>query len=64
MCNIYHGISLNLVNEIFSLRHQNQYNLRNWSEQSFNHGSESVRCLGPKVCEIIPAHIKESNTDK
>ena len=43
MCKIYHGISLSIMNEVFTLRHKNlrnnQYNLRNWSEQSFNLGS-------------------------
>ena len=28
---IYHGISQLSLNETFTLRHQNQYNLRNWT---------------------------------
>ena len=31
MYKIYHGISPTIMNEIFTLRHQNQYNLRNWT---------------------------------
>ena len=37
---IYHCISPTIMNEIFTLRHQNQYNLRNWTDFD---GSESVR---------------------
>ena len=48
MCKIYHGISPTIMNEIFVLRHQNQFNLRNWTYfdalkvRNVNHGSESV----------------------
>ena len=31
MYKIYHGISPIIMNEIMTLRHQNQYNLRNWT---------------------------------
>ena len=63
MYKIYHGISPTIMNEIFTLRHQNQYNLRNWTEfdvpkvRIVNHCSEGVRYLGPKIWEIIPTHI-------
>ena len=52
---MYHGISPTIMNEIFTLRHQNQYNLRNWTYfdapkvRTVNHGSESVRYLGSKI---------------
>ena len=52
------------MNEIFTLRHQNQYNLRNWTYfdvpkvRTFNHGSESVRYLSPKIWEVIPTYIR------
>ena len=48
MYKIYHGISPTIMNEIFALRHQNQFNLRNWTYfdapkvRNVNHGSESV----------------------
>ena len=64
MYKIYHGISPITMNEIFTLRHQNQYNLRNETYfdvpkvRTVNHGSESVRYLGPKIWEIIPTRIK------
>ena len=56
------------MNEIFTIRHQNQYNLRNWTYFDFpkvttvNHSSESVRYLGSKIWEIIPAYMKELDT--
>ena len=68
MYKIYHGISPTIMNEIFTLRHQNQYNLRNWTyfdapkTRNVNHGSESVRDLGSKICETKPAYTKELDT--
>ena len=68
MYKIYHGISPTIMNEIFTLRHQNQYNLRNWTYfdvpkvGAVNHGTESVRYLGSKIWEIIPACIKGLDT--
>ena len=66
MYEIYHGISSAIMNEIFTRRHQNQYNLRNWTyfdvskvKIVVNHGSESVRYLSPKIWEVIATHIKE-----
>ena len=68
MYKIYHGISPTIMNEIFTLRHQNQYNLRNWTYfdapkvRIVNHGFESVRYLGSKIWEIIPTYTKELDT--
>ena len=68
MYKIYHGISPTIMNEIFALRHQNEYNIRNWTYfdtpkvRTVNHGSESVRYLGPKIWEMIPAYTKELGT--
>ena len=56
------------MNEIFTLRHQNEYNLRSWTYfdapkvRIVNHGSESVRYFGSKIWEIIPAYTKELDT--
>ena len=67
MYKIYHGISQTIINEIFTLRHQKQYNLI-WTYfdaakvRSVNLGSESVRYLGSKIWEIIPAYTKELDT--
>ena len=55
ICEIYHDISPTIMNKIFILRHQNQYNLRNWTYfdapkvRTVNHGSESVRYLRSKI---------------
>ena len=56
------------MNEIFTLRHQNQCNRRNCTDfdvlevRTVNHGSESVRYLSPRIWEIILTHIKEIDT--
>ena len=56
------------MNEILTLRHQNQYNLRNWTYfdapkvRTINNGSESVRYLGSKISKIIATHTKELDT--
>ena len=71
MYKMYHDISPTIMNEIFILKHQNHYNLRNWTDfkaqkvRTVNHGSKRVRYLGPKICKIIPTHTKELvTTDK
>ena len=68
MCKIYHGISPTIMNEIFTLRHQNQQNVKNWTYfdirkvRTVNHGSESVRYLASKIWEITPTHTKGLDT--
>ena len=68
MYKIYHRVPPTIMNEIFTIRHQNQYNLRNWTYfdvpkvTTVNHSSESVRYLGSKIWEIIPAYMKELDT--
>ena len=68
MYKIYHGISPTIMNEILTLRYQNQYNLRNWTyfdapkNGTVNHGSESVKHLSSKIWEIIPTHAKVLDT--
>ena len=65
---ICHDILPTIMNEIFTLRHQHKYNLKNWTYldvpkvRTVNHGSESVRYLGPKIWEIIPTHKKKFDT--
>ena len=60
MYEIYHFISPTIMNEIFTLRYQNQNNLRNWTDFDLpkvktivNHASESVKYFGPKIWEVI-----------
>ena len=56
-----------IVTEIFPLKPQHQYNLRSWSDfalpivRTVNYGIESIKYLGPKVWESIPANIKEKD---
>ena len=57
-----------IVAEIFTLRPQDQYNLRSWSDftlsivRTINYGTESIRYLGSKIWESIPANIKGVDT--
>ena len=57
-----------IVTEIFPLRPQGQYNLRSWSDftlpivRTVNYGIESIRYLGPKIWESIPAKTEEVDT--
>ena len=50
-----------IVTEAFLLKPQGQYNLRGWSNftlpivRTVNYGIESIRYLGPKIWESIPA---------
>ena len=68
MCKIYHGISPTIMNEIFTVRNRNHYNVPDWTYfdvtkvRTVNHGSVSIRYLGSKIWKIIPAHAKELYT--
>ena len=68
MYRIYNGMALEIVTEIFPLRSQGKYNLRNWSDftlpivKTINYGIESIRYLRPKIWESISANIKEVDT--
>ena len=52
---VYHGISPTIINEIFTLRLHNPYNLRNWTDldvpkvRTINHSPESVTYLISKI---------------
>ena len=69
MYKIYYGIAPTIMDEIFTLNNQDQYNLGNQADfdvpkvRSVHHGSESVKYLGPKIQEIIPTYIKELFTN-
>ena len=68
MYRIYNGMAPETVTKIFPLRPQGQYNLRSWSDftlpivRTVNYEIESIRYLGPKIWERIPANIKEVGT--
>ena len=58
------GLSLPLMNNIFKLKVENPYNLRQVSEfsrpiiKSVYHGTESISYLGPKKWDIVPEKLK------
>ena len=68
MYRTYYGMAPEIMTEIFLLRPQDQYNLRRWSDftlpivRTVNYGLESIRYMGPKIWESIPANIKEVDT--
>ena len=55
MHKIDYGIASTVMDELFTLTNQDRYNLRNHAYfgipkvRSVNHGSESVRYLGPMI---------------
>ena len=68
MYRIYNGMAPDIVTEFFPLRPQGRYNLWSWSDftlpfvRTVNYGIKSIRYLGPKIWENIPANIKEVDT--
>ena len=67
MFQIKHRHSPKIVSDIFTQTTQH-YNFRQnrdfriRSVKSVYHGSESISYLGPKIWEIVPAKIKETNS--
>ena len=64
---VKHGQSPEIVSDIFTqitqhynFRQNRDFRLR--SVKSVYHGSESISYLGPKIWEIVPAKIKETNS--
>ena len=68
MFKFYNGLSPPLMNNIFKLREENPYNLRHLSEfsrpmiNSVYHGTESISFLGPKIWDIPPEKLKNTET--
>ena len=66
----HHGISPEILTDLFPLRQADQYNLRNRSQfiipnvKTLNHGSESLRYLGLKLWQTIPSYLKEIDSLK
>ena len=64
MFRFYKGLSLPLMNNIFKLKLENPYNLRQVSEfsrpmvKSVYHGTGSISYLGPKIWVILPDKLK------
>ena len=67
---IYNVMGPEIMTEILPLRTRGQYNLRSWSDftlpivRTVNYGIESIRYLGHKIWEIIPANIREVDTTR
>ena len=67
MFQIKHGQSPEIVSDIFTqiTQHYNFRQNRDYripSVKSVYHGSESISYLGPKICEIVLAKIKETDS--
>ena len=64
MFRFYNGLSPLLMNNIFKLKAEKSYNLRQVSEFSrlmvkcVYHGTESISYLGPKILDILPEKLK------
>ena len=65
MFRFYNGLSPPLISNIFKLKTENSYNLRQVSEfsrptvKSVYHGTESISYLGPKIWDIPPEKLKK-----
>ena len=65
MFKVFKGISPQIVKEIFQFRDAMPYQLRKQtnfqipSAHSAVNGTESIRFLGIKICEILPHETKE-----
>ena len=64
MFNVLNGENPQIVNEIFCIRDETSYELRQRScfhipsVNTVFSGTESIRFLGPKIWELIPNNIK------
>ena len=62
------GIGPIIMNEIFTFVENNTYNLRSGTHfsrvngHSTQYGTESFGNLGAKICNLVPAHIKDLKT--
>ena len=68
MFKIYREASREIMQDIFSIREQGHYNLRNISNfiipklKSVNFGFESIRYLGPKIWDSLPQSLKNKES--
>ena len=62
---VFKGLSPVIFAEVFPVRQQSQYNMRNYSyfampcAKTVNHGLESLSYLGSKLWDSIPSHMKK-----
>ena len=65
MFRFYNGLSPPLMSNMFKLKAENSYNLRQISEfsrpivKSAYHGTENISYLGPKIWDILPEKLKK-----
>ena len=70
MYKVKNGLSPFIFSEIFPIRQQKRFNLRQNLDfailriKSVNHGFESLTYLGPKIWELIPSKIREKDSLK
>ena len=68
MFKVYTKISPETIQEVFQVKEQGNYNLRNQTDfvipqvKSENHGLESTRFLGPKKWESLPNYLKNKES--
>ena len=68
MFKVYNKTSPEIMQEIFTIKEQGEYNLRNQADfvvphvKSVNFGFESVRYIGPKIWESLPQDLKNKET--
>ena len=68
MFKVYTKTSPEIIQEVFQVKEQGNYNLRNQTDlvipqvKSVNHGLESVRFLGPKIWESLPNDFKNKES--
>ena len=68
MFKVYNKTSPETMQEIFTIKEQGEYNLRNQADfvvphfKSVNFGFESIRYIGPKIWESLPQDLKNKET--
>ena len=68
MFKIYQETSPEIMQDIFSIREQGHYNLRNINNfiilkvKSVNFGFESIRYLGPKIWDSLPQSLENKES--
>ena len=68
MFKVSNNIAPKIFSDIFSFRHENDYNLRHTSEfnirnvRTVYNGTETVSFLGPKIWDLVPQDIKQKKS--
>ena len=68
MFKVHTKTSPDIMQEVFLVKEQGNYNLRNQTDiaipqvKSVNHGLESIRFLGPKIWESFPNDLRNKES--